>query len=56
MTEAQLKEILNKYWSTFDLPSKKWVKDMTESELKARGYLKSAPTTSTGKSSKTTKQ
>lgn len=56
MTEAQLKEILNNYGSTYDLPSKKWVKDMTESELKSRGYLKSTPTPSTGKSSKTTKQ
>ena len=56
MTEAQLKEILKNYGSTYDLPSKKWVKDMTESELKARGYLKSTPTTSTGKSSKATKQ
>lgn len=56
MTEAQLKEILKNYGSTYDLPSKKWVKEMTESELKSRGYLKSTPATSTGKSSKTTKQ
>lgn len=56
MTEAQLKEILKNYGSTYDLPSKKWVKDMTESELKSRGYLKSPSTTSTGKSSKATKQ
>lgn len=56
MTEAQLKEILRNYSSTFDLPSKKWVKEMTESELKTRGYLKSTSTSSTGKSSKTAKQ
>lgn len=56
MTEAQLKEILRRYSGTFDLPSRKWVKDMTESELKVRGYLKSTPTPSTGKFSKTTKQ
>ena len=55
MTEAQLKEILKNYGSTYDLPSKQWVKDMTESELKSRGYFKSTPTTSTGKSSKATK-
>ena len=55
MTEAQRKEVLKNYGSTYDLPSKKWVKDMTESELKARGYLKYTPTTSTVKSSKTTK-
>ena len=55
MTEAQLKEILKNYGSTYDLSSKKWVKDMTESELKARGYLKHTPTTSTAKSSKAAK-
>ena len=55
MTEAQLKEVLKDYGSTYDLPSKKWVKDMTESELKARGYLKHTTTTSTVKSSKATK-
>lgn len=55
MTEAQLKEVLKNYGSTYDLPSKKWVKDMTESELKARGYLKHTLTTSTAKSSKAAK-
>ena len=55
MTEAQRKEVLRNYSSTYDLPSKKWVKDMTESELKARGYLKYTPTTSTVNSSKATK-
>lgn len=55
MTEAQRKEILKNYGNTYDLSSKKWVKDMTESELKARGYLKYTPTTSTVKSSKTIK-
>lgn len=43
MTEAQLKEIINKYWGTFDLPSHKWVTEMTEAELKARGYLPKDP-------------
>jgi hypothetical protein len=29
---------LNKYGNTYDITAKKWVKDMTDSELKTYGY------------------
>lgn len=35
--------IVAKYGNTYDILSHKWVKDMTEAELIARGYKTKAP-------------
>lgn len=35
--------IVTKYGNTYDILSHKWVKDMTEQELIARGYKTKAP-------------
>lgn len=40
MTDAS---IVVKYGNTYDILSHKWVKDMTEAELIARGYKTKAP-------------
>lgn len=36
-------DIVAKYGNTYDILSHKWVKDMTEEELIARGYKTKAP-------------
>lgn len=34
---------LNKYENTYDLTAKKWVRDMTDSELQKYGYKEKTP-------------
>lgn len=44
--------IVAKYGNTYDILSHKWVKDMTEGELIARGYKTKAPEVETAKVTK----
>lgn len=45
--------IVTKYGNTYDILSHKWVKDMTEQELIARGYKTKAPEVEATKVTKT---
>ena len=36
---------LTKYGNTYDITAKKWVRDMTDSELQTYGYKGKAPST-----------
>lgn len=36
---------LTKYGNTYDITAKKWVRDMTASELQTYGYKEKAPST-----------